>query len=78
MTQNYGTVALWKPQNYLKFLKIYNNIEEMLIKYTVPSDKSGMQNILCILLQLGKNEHTRQTGRIKSRMVIRILEGRKG
>lgn len=49
----------------------------MLIKYTVPSDKSGMQNILCILLQLGKNEHTRQTGRIKSRMVIRILEGRK-
>lgn len=32
---------------------------------------------MCILLQLGKSKHVRKTGRIKSRVVMRILGGRK-
>lgn len=44
--------TLWKPYNdtalQIKFVKLYNNIEKMLIICIVLNNKSRIQNILCV------------------------------
>lgn len=55
----YGSLTMNDIALEIKFVKIRNNTEKMLItyEYTVLNDKSRIQNILCILLQLCKSNH---------------------